>query len=252
MGNICIKPSSPTLPLLAPTSHLTTRTLNFTHLETTIIDYTLSRAQMCSPSHPLFLDPPESHIAYLDLEADPGVFDGDEQVEYQYAMYRHMRSAVYLDDPLADIYERWDEATATGRTWQGFHPQTNLVWLHFVLHELVKDLPLPSSSASRKKNGSRSKSRSRKTAEADAEPADALQAKRTHLSKILKYVHQKLLDPTKLPASGLHSTKDLIAMALEEGWLSEEDVVASSGAEVEGSLVELVSALDIGEGKKRR
>ncbi|KAF4541528.1 Haspin protein kinase protein [Lasiodiplodia theobromae] len=280
MGNICIRPANANRPIAAPSSTSSTvtdiaRNLNFTGLESTIIDYTLSRAQMTLPS--ASPDPEEAEIAFLDLEADPALFDGDAEEEYQYEMYRYMRAAMFLDDPLADVEERWDEALDSGRTWVGFHPQTNLVWLHFILHEMMKQIvaaaPSDKGKSTKNKKTKAKKKDGRPTRkklvvvdsedenedfvvarraqdaadEAERVALEQLVAdKRKKLEKILRKV-QKLLDPARWAKSELHSVKDLVALALEEAWLDEEDVIAvpQLGDEGEGSLLELVRGMEV-------
>lgn len=90
------------------------RKLGYTGLETTVIDYTLSRADVCSASRrsssmtdislisqssPCTPSTP-MEVAYLDLNKDMGLFAGDASEEYQYEIYRYMRGAVYYNDPL--------------------------------------------------------------------------------------------------------------------------------------------------------
>ncbi|KKY13056.1 putative haspin protein kinase [Diplodia seriata] len=321
MGNICIRPANANRPIAAPsptttTTDITPRKLHFTGLESTIIDYTLSRAQLTHPA--ASPDPDASEIAFLDLETDPALFDGDAEVEYQYEMYRCMRAAMFLDDPRADVEGRWDEALQSGRTWVGFHPQTNLVWLHFILHEMMKQVvegddgkargetkkmtkkktktrttTMKMETGKKKKasggDGSKTGTRKRTTTvipnsddddddddendvkaspssssaikeedeeeEASTECAAAftqqlIAAKRRKLEKILRRV-QKLLDPDRWAKSGLFSVKDLVALALEQEWLDEEDVIAvagggGSGDEGEGaSLLEMVRGMGV-------
>ncbi|GAB7351501.1 hypothetical protein MBLNU459_g2147t1 [Dothideomycetes sp. NU459] len=181
----------------------TTRKLGYTGIETTLIDYTISRAEIGSAHQ---ISGEEEDVAFLDLEKDLTLFDGDADEEYQYEIYRHMRAAVYLDDPLADVYDRWEEAEASGRTWRGYHPQTNLVWLHFILHELLKQFDWQKSDAQLLPN---------------RRDDVVLRAKqiRSALSQL-----QHLLDPQELPHSGLRSASNLVGLALDEGWLDKEDV----------------------------
>ncbi|KAF2085565.1 hypothetical protein K490DRAFT_67717 [Saccharata proteae CBS 121410] len=203
MGNICIKSTVPEKDIQSPALKNLDRNYNFTGLETTIIDYTLSRAQMTSATQP----ETDDAIAFLDLEGDTALFEGDESVEYQYAIYRMMRAYMWLDDPLADIHARWHEADATGRTWKGYHPQTNLIWLHFILHEMMKQF-----------STRRGKSKTAKGAW-----DNNIERKRVELEALLKEL-QDLLVPHNLPSSGLHCVKDLVALALKKHWLDEEDV----------------------------
>ena len=63
--------------------------LGFTGIETTLIDYTLSRAEIASGT----IEGNED-VAYLDLEKDMSLFEGDAEEEYQYEIYRYMRAAM--------------------------------------------------------------------------------------------------------------------------------------------------------------
>ncbi|GAB7343429.1 hypothetical protein MBLNU457_1457t1 [Dothideomycetes sp. NU457] len=205
LGNICVskRDGSKDLDQLDEAHIDLGKKLGFTGAVTTIIDYTLSRAEMTAET-----EEAESDIAYLDLEKDQAVFEGDADVDYQYEIYRHMRSAMYLDDPLADMYERWEEAEASQRTWRGYHPQTNLVWLHFVLRQLSEHVYWPSL-------------------EKRPEKESAAYTRSVELESALQKVSD-LLEPEQLPGSGLRSAADLVALALNEKWLDVEDVLGGS------------------------
>jgi len=205
LGNICVskRDGSRDLDQLEEEQIDLSKKLGFTSAVTTIIDYTLSRAEMAAEA-----DEAESDIAYLDLEKDQAVFEGDADVDYQYEIYRHMRSAMYLDDPLADMYERWEEAEASQRTWRGYHPQTNLVWLHFVLRQLSEHVYWPSRQ---ERPGKES----------------AAYKRSVELESALQKVSD-MLEPEQLPRSGLRSAADLVALALNEKWLDVEDVLGGN------------------------
>ncbi|KAL1311579.1 hypothetical protein AAFC00_001696 [Neodothiora populina] len=205
IGNICV---SARKPLHARQARYgiakadVTKKLGFTGMETTLIDYTISRAEIQQADG--LLD--EDNVAFLDLEKDVSLFEGDAEEEYQYEIYRYMRSAMYLDDPLADPDERWEEVEASGRTWRGYHPQTNLVWLHFILYKLLEHFEWSESA------DSNSYYRDKTIAARAVELEEAL-ARMRHM-----------LDPYELPHSGLRSAGDLIHIALQEGWLDDQDV----------------------------
>lgn len=201
MGNICVSGLSNAAhcleaDYLPPTS---TKKLDFTGIETTLIDYTISRAEMDATA----CTEGEEDVAFLDLERDLSLFEGDAEEEYQYEIYRYMRSAMFLGEPLGDLWERWDEAESSGRTWKGYHPQTNLVWLHFILHKLGEQIEWPSSANSIQ----------------DSEAAQKAEELEAALLKVTR-----LLDPEEMPQTGLKSASDLVVLALEEGWLDKEDV----------------------------
>ena len=204
MGNICVSGLNNAAHCreadYVPTS--SSKKLNFTGIETTLIDYTISRAEMGIVED-------EEDVAYLDLERDLALFEGDAEEEYQYEIYRYMRSAMYLGEPLGDLWERWDEAEESGRTWKGYHPQTNLVWLHFVLHKLAEQIEWPSS-------GKRIQ---------DVEAAQRAEELEAALLKV-----NRLLGPEEMPQTGLRCASDLVVLALDEGWLDKEDVQGRAGS----------------------
>lgn len=94
MGNICV--SIRDRPL---SSHYqcdyacidANKTLGFTGIETTLIDYTISRAELTRNN-----GGGEDDVAFLDLEKDVALFEGDAEEEYQYEIYRYMRAAMYV------------------------------------------------------------------------------------------------------------------------------------------------------------
>ncbi|KAF3010683.1 hypothetical protein E8E13_005631 [Curvularia kusanoi] len=114
MGNICVRSSRPKNNVMQPTiKDPLRRRFKFTGLETTIIDYTLSRADIIahdrtpdSPSTLSIASPPEPQtftgheVAYLDLNNNPALFEADAAEEYQYEIYRYMRGAALYNNPL--------------------------------------------------------------------------------------------------------------------------------------------------------
>jgi serine/threonine-protein kinase haspin len=74
----------------------------FSGLETTVIDYTLSRADIVSRKAEAIAEQEDEdvEVAYLDLNKDPALFQGDASEEYQYNIYRYMRGAALFGGPL--------------------------------------------------------------------------------------------------------------------------------------------------------
>lgn len=179
------------------------RKLGYTGLETTIIDYTLSRANMPDGAGP----------AFLDLARDASLFESDGSVEYQYDMYRHMRAAVLKDDPLA-VCDEGDAVPGSGdgtvgSAWEAYRPITNLVWLHFVLHMLCRTVQWPSSGP-------------RDAREDVAESAAGLEVKLRTLTEKLELKH---LGPGERT---WESAGTLVAWAVEQEWLDKEDIIGLS------------------------
>ncbi|KAK3048405.1 hypothetical protein LTR09_010236 [Extremus antarcticus] len=200
LGNICVRQTTTTG--ISEKDIDPKRKLNFTGLETTVIDYTISRARM-----------QDNSVAYQDLARDSALFEGDSTEEYQYDIYRYMRGAVLADDPYASP-PFTSLATTEERSWQQYHPVTNLLWLHFVLYKLLEQVEWPSAS----------KAPPRKRKE------EFTRWKRANdLEHVLLRV-QELLDPGMVCGKdGIKSAGELVGLALGEGWVDVGDVVGETG-----------------------
>ena len=241
LGNICVRSSLSASPSSSASSVKEVQTsdakrkLGFTHLETTVIDYTISRCQLPTSTS----SPSSTNIAYHDLStlSDTSLFEGDSTEEYQYDIYRYMRGALLLDNPLADFSSTQiiTAAAESGRSWSEYHPVTNLVWLHFVLYKLLEQVDWPSAVKAPPKK--------RKEEHSTWKRANDLE------HKLLKV--QSLLDPELLCQGELRSASDIVGLALTEGWLDAQDVMGEDGededasVEVESDLVEDFTHLQI-------
>lgn len=242
LGNICVR-GAPEADFKLDID--TSRRLGFTPLEATLIDYTISRCSMPNETDPA--------VAYIDLANDPHLFVGDSTEEYQYDIYRYMRSAVYFSSPLADFPAATSSEDPdpigrraieeTGRHWEQFHPMTNLVWLHFVLYMLLEQLEWPSSMKA-------PSAKAKKTAKGKEE--DRLYKRAIELEQVLLHV-QDQVDPNVLGSedSMVWRASDLVGLALEQGWLEEEDVMGAHGladADTQAKLDASVNrGMDVGE-----
>lgn len=270
LENICIRSSrsDAQADLLAPVVRdPLRRKLGFTGLETTVIDYTLSRADVeaslsestssssssrassSSSSSPVSA-PHDQAVAFLDLSADPTLFTGDASLDYQYEIYRLMRSAVLYGDPLAAhppshpgprappaSHIRFDDddagraharpspspptpkASATASetetetdTWRAFHPQTNLLWTHFILSALLAHLGAAPSPASYTVD-----------AAAHADPL-LVERKAAKLHAVLRSVARMVAPAALGRGEALGSVKELVVLAMEKRWLGRGDV----------------------------
>ncbi|KAF9696342.1 hypothetical protein EKO04_005663 [Ascochyta lentis] len=266
MGNICVRSSRPETNVAVPTiKDSLRRRFRFTGLETTVIDYTLSRADIVThqgtpTSSPSALNnAPQSgphftgdEVAYLDLNKDPALFEGDAAEEYQYEIYRYMRGAALYNNPLQsepspepevpetprrsprkNTHIRFGEVPETPQKpsqdaatdtniWRRFHPKTNLVWTHFLLHKLLNHLkgyePEHLSTTDIMTNV--------ELGDDASMPGAALRVKKkaVKLHKVLQRVSE-LLCPVALGQEGsLGSVKELVILAVEERWLRVSDV----------------------------
>ncbi|KAK2813341.1 hypothetical protein FQN50_000656 [Emmonsiellopsis sp. PD_5] len=145
LGNICIKPTKRGNNLSDPPT-LTTEQLDdsptgfgLSGLETTIIDYSLSRAEL-EPDDDA-PDESSADVAWSDLDKKQ-IFDSigrDEDEKLLRDTYRFMRAEVYHDDLLSPTC-----TPAIAGQWKAYNPRTNLVWLSFLLQMLLKkQTPLP-------------------------------------------------------------------------------------------------------------
>ena len=112
LGNICIKDrraQADTEDLrLVSRYHPTPFKLDHTGLEVTIIDYTLARATL-----------EENHVVFKDLSKEPLLFEGTGDIQFD--IYRHMRDVV-----------------GTKFGWMQSRPMTNVMWLYFVMEQLLR------------------------------------------------------------------------------------------------------------------
>ena len=187
-----------------------------TGAEVTLIDYTLSRATVWAGA--------ESDCAFLDLDKDPELFEGDSDLDYQYDIYRYMRCAVLYGNPNSTQSSPRRETETQQSTphegcspWSVHHALTNLVWLHFVLYKLTEQLiEWPSSIPAKRRQRSNEK-----------EHTSALATEQMihHLWRLLDLEHMK----EWWSDEGLASATGLVHWAVEEGWLDQGDVLDAPG-----------------------
>lgn len=249
LGNICVRTPPDGFDEAAVD---VSKSLGFTSFEATLIDYTVSRASMIPASAASKDDADDDQVAYIDLANDPHLFYGDSAEEYQYDIYRYMRGSIYYSSPYARFpndgtseeptsnedenennpQNETDEneepplrtppteaqmseiTQQTGRSWRQFHPQTNLVWLHYILYMLLEQMSWPAKKAPSKKTRPLEHARWQRAKELEA--------------ALLRV--QEELDPGWLGEEGsLGRSGEIVAWAVEEGWLGVGDVVGGAG-----------------------
>lgn len=105
-------------------------------------------------------------------------------------------------------------AHQTARSWHQFHPQTNLVWLHYILYMLLEQMSWPAKKGPSKKT----------------KPVENARWKRAKELEAALLRVQEELDPGWLGEEGsLGRSGEIVAWAVEEGWLGVGDVVGSAG-----------------------
>ncbi|KAJ9491500.1 hypothetical protein VN97_g1715 [Penicillium thymicola] len=137
LGNVCIRSTREDGCMDPPTEHDVARQpsssgFGISSLETTIIDYSLSRADLLLTNDPAGL----TEVASSDLDKKQ-LFDAigqDEDEIMQRNTYRYMRATLYTGYPI----ETEKVADIPG-IWAEYSPRTNLVWLLFLLQSLFKN-----------------------------------------------------------------------------------------------------------------
>ncbi|KAL3460477.1 hypothetical protein BJX64DRAFT_263201 [Aspergillus heterothallicus] len=136
LGNVCIR-STRSNGRMDPPSDL--EVLHSRHssgfglstLETTLIDYSLSRAELVVDGSPESIE-----ITSSDLDKKQ-IFEAIGQDEDDILLrdtYRHMRAQLYTGNPL-----NTEKTPDIPGIWAGYAPRTNLVWLRFLLKMLLKN-----------------------------------------------------------------------------------------------------------------
>ncbi|KLJ11461.1 hypothetical protein EMPG_13350 [Blastomyces silverae] len=159
LGNICIKPTKKggIMSMDLSTSTLEgfggggrgTTGFGLSGLETTIIDYSLSRAELQALDTPdgdveaeaeagAKGENPTVEIAWSDLDKRQifGAIGRDEDETLLRDTYRFMRSEVYHQENLLCP----TQPPSKPRQWKHYNPRTNLIWLSFLLRMLLKKL----------------------------------------------------------------------------------------------------------------
>ncbi|KAJ5478651.1 hypothetical protein N7530_004160 [Penicillium desertorum] len=202
-------------------------------LETTIIDYSLSRADLLLTDDPAGL----TEVASSDLDKKQ-LFDAigqDEDEIMQRNTYRYMRATLYTGCPtetekVADIPGIWAE----------YSPRTNLVWLLFLLQSLFKNRkPEPSPTQPRRKAlascSPNKMTRKPETAKGkDQDIAESLVKERqmkdvqTGISRLKQTLDDRLKAVLELldlehGHEDMCCAADLVAYAMDSQWLGEQD-----------------------------
>ncbi|KAJ5645411.1 hypothetical protein N7507_011422 [Penicillium longicatenatum] len=140
LGNVCIRSTRPDGSMEPPTDMEIARQqspsgFGISALETTIIDYSLSRADLHLADLP---DDPEGIIENASSDLDKKqIFDAIGQDEDEILLrdtYRHMRATVYTGNP-----SETEKTPNIPGIWAEYAPRTNLVWLLFILKTLLKN-----------------------------------------------------------------------------------------------------------------
>ncbi|KAJ5090212.1 hypothetical protein N7532_008896 [Penicillium argentinense] len=137
LGNVCIRSTRPDGSMEPPSELVIARQASasgfgISSIETTIIDYSLSRADLYLPGDPEGW----SEVASSDLDKKK-IFDAigqDEDDALLRDTYRYMRATLYTGEP-----SQTQKTPDIPGIWAEYAPRTNLVWLLFLLKNLLKN-----------------------------------------------------------------------------------------------------------------
>ncbi|KAL4979084.1 hypothetical protein BDW66DRAFT_157623 [Aspergillus desertorum] len=136
LGNVCIRSTRPDGRMHPPSDLEVVRQayssgFGLSTLQTTLIDYSLSRAE-------LVVDETSGTLEVTSSDLDKKqIFDAigqDEDDALLRETYRHMRAQLYKGDPMDT--ERTPDIPGI---WAEYAPRTNLIWLRFLLIMLLKN-----------------------------------------------------------------------------------------------------------------
>ncbi|KAJ5189700.1 hypothetical protein N7491_008255 [Penicillium cf. griseofulvum] len=238
LGNVCIRSTREDGCMDPPTEFDIARQpsssgFGLSSLETTIIDYSLSRADLLLTDDPAGL----TEVASSDLDKKQ-LFDAigqDEDEIMQRNTYRYMRATLYTGCPL----ETEKVADVPG-IWAEYSPRTNLVWLLFLLQSLFKNrkpetsharpqrkalascspnkmTPKPETAKAKDQNMAGSVVKERQTKDVEAGISRLKQTLEGRLKAVLE-----LLD-LEHGHEDMCCAADLVAYAMDSQWLGEQD-----------------------------
>ncbi|KAJ5959178.1 uncharacterized protein N7479_006328 [Penicillium vulpinum] len=238
LGNVCIRSTREDDCMEPPTELDIARKpsssgFGLSSLETTIIDYSLSRADLLLTDDPTGL----TEVASSDLDKKQ-LFDAigqDEDEIMQRNTYRYMRATLYTGCPI----ETEKVADIPG-IWAEYSPRTNLIWLLFLLQSLFKNRKPETSAAQPQRKAlapcSPNKMASKLEAgkEKDQSIAGSLvkerqtkdvQAGISRLKQTLEGRLKAVLELLDLEHGheDMCCAADLVAYAMDSQWLGEED-----------------------------
>ncbi|CAG8288413.1 unnamed protein product [Penicillium nalgiovense] len=240
LGNVCIRSTREDGCMDPPTELDVARQpsssgFGISSLETTIIDYSLSRADLLLTDDPAGL----TEVASSDLDKKQ-LFDAigqDEDEIMQRNTYRYMRATLYTGCPtetekVADIPGIWAE----------YSPRTNLVWLLFLLQSLFKNRksepsptqPQPQRKAlascspnkiTRKPETAKGKDQNMAESLVKERQTKDVQARISRLKQTLDDRLKAVLELLDLEHGheDMCCAADLVAYAMDSQWLGEQD-----------------------------
>ncbi|KAE8134793.1 hypothetical protein BDV38DRAFT_285564 [Aspergillus pseudotamarii] len=232
LGNVCIRSTRPDGCMNPPTdlevmSQSYSSGFGLSTLETTIIDYSLSRAELRVEESGEVVE-----VASSDLDKKQ-IFDAigrDEDEAMLRDTYRYMRAQLYNGNPLET-----EKMLDVPGIWADYAPRTNLVWLLFLLKSLLKNrkpevsLPAPRQPLAQCSPNKGLKKQTAKSAKKDkVNTIKSTQDTQKPVSELKTTLEDRLhtvLDLLHLEHGheDMCCAADLVAYAIDSQWLDEKD-----------------------------
>ncbi|KAL4759217.1 uncharacterized protein BDW70DRAFT_169610 [Aspergillus foveolatus] len=236
LGNVCIRSTRPDGLMHPPSDSEIIRQayssgFGLSTLQTTLIDYSLSRAELVVDETSETLE-----VTSSDLDKKQ-IFDAigqDEDDAILRDTYRHMRAQLYKGNPVDT-----EKTPDIPGIWAEYAPRTNLIWLRFLLKMLLKnrkhETPEPPSQNQRQplapclpnkkiKKGAKSDNKKQDTISGlqlgSVAHSQIVQLKRILEERLLAVL--ELLD-LEHGHEDMCCSADLVAFAIDAQWLDERD-----------------------------
>ncbi|KAL2799126.1 hypothetical protein BJX66DRAFT_322342 [Aspergillus keveii] len=235
LGNVCIRSARPDGRMYPPSDleimHQSYSSgFGLSTLETTLIDYSLSRAELVVDEVSQLVETTSSD---LDKKQIFDAIGHDEDDALLRDTYRHMRAQLYSGNPLDA-----EKAPDVPGIWTEYAPRTNLIWLRFLLKMLLKnrkpDARKSAGQATRQPLAPCTPNRGIRKAVKSGKKRETVQVipfaeeahdKVSQLKQTLEDRLNAILELLDLEHGhkDMCCTADLVAFALDAQWLDERD-----------------------------
>ncbi|KAJ0426489.1 hypothetical protein BJY00DRAFT_298089 [Aspergillus carlsbadensis] len=235
LGNVCIRSARPDGRMDPPSDREIMRQsyssgFGLSTLETTLIDYSLSRAELVVDEASQLVETTSSDLDKKQIFDAIGLDEDDALLR---DTYRHMRAQLYSGNPLDT-----EKTPDVPGIWAEYAPRTNLVWLRFLLTMLLKNRkpetrksacratrqPLAPCTPNKDIRKAVKPGKKRETVQ-EMPSAEEAYDKVSQLKKTLEDRLNAILELLDLEHGhkDMCCTADLVAFALDAQWLEERD-----------------------------
>ncbi|KAL4739596.1 hypothetical protein BDV11DRAFT_215127 [Aspergillus similis] len=235
LGNVCIRSTRPDGLMHPPSDSEIIRQayssgFGLSTLQTTLIDYSLSRAEIVVDETSETLE-----VTSSDLDKKQ-IFDAigqDEDDALLRDTYRHMRAQLYKGNAIDT-----EKTPDIPGIWAEYAPRTNLIWLRFLLKMLLKnrkhETPEPPSQNQRQPLAPCSPNKKiKKGAKSGKKKQDAISVQlgsdaHSRITQLRRTLEERLVAVLELldlehGHEDMCCSADLVAFAIDAQWLDERD-----------------------------